>query len=487
MIRKKHKLRGWAISPIHIGDGTKMDPSCFKLDGNNLARFETMQIIANMDENARQQYIKHLNLGGIKQAQEFLRSIAKNFSETIAISSFSKSDVEKSLSDTKRGGDISPFIRSGGKPFIPGTSIKGALRTAWLAKLAGENSNVKDNIKRDLNIAAQNSYGKLPKTSDIANKFQQTMLKYQNTTIEKDPFRDLLVSDGAINNNTTIIDKVQIAKLTKNNNVAFGPEGGIQIHVERLNSIFDATNNAAYISIEIALPEQSVLDKRKQKSPVKSPEDPITFSKLQVANNLHHAKLWFMELDAFYHGTGTDQLMNGLLENLQITATNPQDFATQLTEKGAWLMKIGRYAHFESKTIEGMRFGEKRAIKGKSDASFISDHASSRQLAKNKNNVPLPFGWLILFNEGQVPPNTPKAGQNIVRTFENTSGNKSSTGVKPTSVLSSQFIFIKGDKLTNEDGEIGICQENVSATASEMMIKIDGSNEVENPTNWKKA
>ncbi len=478
MIRTKHRLKGWAVSPIHIGDGTKIDPSGFMLNGNRLDRFEPAQVISNLGEKKQLEYIKMLKQNGLKEAQDLLRKNAYKFIlENIAVSQHSINDIQISFDNLKRLGELSPFIRTGGKPFIPATTIKGALRTAYLAKIADGNQKLRQDT---INLANNDRVGN---TSRTANTFQQSALEYKNNTIEKDPFRDLMVTDGKLSQNSTIYDKVQIAKLSGDGGVRFEQEKGIQIHVERLNSIFDnipTAINPAEIEIEIALPEAQNIEKRQKLNAEKSPNTRLKIDILRSANNVHHAKLWFLELNSFYQGTGTDSLMNGFVSALGIKVNNADEFAKALNEKGAWLLKIGRFAHFEAKSIEGMRFGEKRGTKG-NQPKFIKDHAGTRQLAKNQNNIPLPFGWVILFDENKCPATAPKITSNIVRTFENGAKSQSSSPA-----LSSQYLFFKGEKLINDDGEIGISQENVSVNTKEFMIKIDGSDEKENPKNWKK-
>jgi len=98
------------------------------------------------------------------------------------------------------------------RPYLPGSSIKGAIRTAIVSCLANENRVSVENPKYFENKVLGHTDGK------------------------QDPFRCVKISDAFLPNNATIIDKVEIFKpdATQDSNPV-----GIQMFYEQCFSMLD--------------------------------------------------------------------------------------------------------------------------------------------------------------------------------------------------------------------------------------------------------
>ena len=57
-------------------------------------------------------------------------------------------DVVPDKVERLRRGDVRPFLRSGARPYLPGSSLKGALRTAFLSSLVGPQKDAIEATKR---------------------------------------------------------------------------------------------------------------------------------------------------------------------------------------------------------------------------------------------------------------------------------------------------------------------------------------------------
>jgi CRISPR-associated protein Csm5 len=506
MNRVSYPLTGWALTPIHIGDGTVWTPEGYRLakSGNRdvLQRFDPPSVIAAMTTAQLEHYRAALNKpNGLKVAQEIIQKAAGDdqVRETIQVSEASRVELDQTLSNPLRGGELKPFVRSGGSPFLPGSSLKGVLRTAWLASEVSKDQALQKRIDNDMNGA------RIGKTGRQSDELQTRAFDYAKAKTEQDPLSDLSVGDCGLSEDPTMIDRVYLTNRTGEGPIGEGKQ--VQIHVERLSSIADGTDfSPTAITCAIAMPDaggaaQRVTFAKGRASGDKRaiPSNVIHINALRSATNTHHAKLWMMERKTFYQGTGTDTLMDSLLTGFGLAITDARNLAHDLDKAGAWLIKIGRYAHFESKSVEGLRFGEK-AKKGKygapgfKEASFMHDSGGSRTLAKRADTVPLPFGWIILFDKGRAPASAPqlKSFANVriassppsgpARAFSN------SPPPRPTSVLAGQFKFTKGQKLIDpHSGDEAICDENVPMTASEMWVTFDGERENVKVTGWKPA
>ena len=139
-----HKLRLTTISPIHIGNGDVFNPVEYTIVDNNLYIFDTFQFIKKLPEKDKQKLINVSH--DALQLQRFFkehRKIAIEVSHTIipTVPSIAKEFKEKLGKIVQNEGgrgrnvlnrlEINSHIRTARKLYIPGSSIKGALKTAF--------------------------------------------------------------------------------------------------------------------------------------------------------------------------------------------------------------------------------------------------------------------------------------------------------------------------------------------------------------------
>ena len=259
----------------------------------------------------------------------------------------------------------------------------------------------------------------------------------------------------------------------------------MQMHCERLACIADRGAFASQpLLVEIATLEQPAVKERQNLAagrgigearaiPMTSPD----FASLRKACNTHHVHLWFGERDRFYKGTGTENLLDDLLKALALPL-EPQVLKIELEKRGAWLLRVGRFSHFESKSVEGLRAGEKRAKNGKDgqrrDAEFMK-WGGSRTAACGNNNEHLPFGWIILFDANSAPqmPKLHAIMRSAPQTF-NRSAPTAATQLRPaTAAPTAGYRFLKGEKVTNDD-ETGTVVRSVLNSEKKMEVDFDG-------------
>lgn len=197
---KSYKMKLTTLSPVFIGSGEQLNRGQYIFDKKNktikiineskFANFLSQKNLINEYSNALIQYVKDINL------EIWLRE--KKLSNASFFSySLSCNDVGNFPNE------ISLFVKnSDGLPYIPGSSIKGAIRTAILAKYIHDN---KDKFESDwLQIKeAINSNIKLNIESAIKNlenkcfKIIEYEREKQTDKVEKgDVFSSLRISDS---------------------------------------------------------------------------------------------------------------------------------------------------------------------------------------------------------------------------------------------------------------------------------------------------
>jgi hypothetical protein len=489
---------GYALTPVHIGDGTTMTPDGYRIRSGSppvLERFDPPGVIAAMSPTLRAQYVRALSQGGVKQAQDIVGRAADGaVRERIAISQSSLQQIEEVMRNPLRRGHIGPFVRSGGVPIVPGSSVKGALRTAWLA--AEMRSIPSDEIQE---FATRVEKVRPGKTGSQSEEVQGVAFDYERRHTQQDPLRDISVSDATLEPEGTVIDRVHVANCTKAGPIDIARQGA-QIHVERLASVADAGVFAAKpFKITLAALDEAALAERRERAGARAkgggdnpraiPSRSPRLDDLRQASNAHHTALWFYERYRFYEGTRTDALMDALLSAFGFPA-HQEKLQTALDSAGAWLLKVGRYSHFESKSVqlEDKRYGEKRGRKGRDGAPdvptrFMSE-GGSRTVAQDSAGRFLPFGWVLLLPEGSAPKQTPTIRRAPAGEARSSGAERARPSASPA--VADQYLFRKDDRVTDGD-EIVTVLHNVRATDRQMQVRTaDGDTEPVPVSGWTK-
>lgn len=191
---KTLKLQCEILSPIHIGTGNELDPLSYLIQGGTLHRVSFERFISDMDEGERAEFEGLLDKGDLIRIRKYVSehiNVYKNCLYSTDVSSKVVSLYNAKINDIQNQLLINSFIRTEGesKPLIPGSSIKGAIRTAVISSLA------------------QNS--RLPKPKDYReeNEFESIVLGYKDG--KDDPFRGLKIRDKIINDYSTIVREVK--------------------------------------------------------------------------------------------------------------------------------------------------------------------------------------------------------------------------------------------------------------------------------------
>jgi hypothetical protein len=488
-----HHFAGYALTPVHVGDGTTMTPDGYRLRPGPpavLERFDPPAVIAAMPPSLRTEYIKALSQGGLKQAQTILGKAADGaIRDRLSISQNSREEIEQVMGNPLRGGRISPFVRCGGMPIVPGSSVKGTLRTAWLAAKAP--SILRDEVQALSGTIERMEPGKTGRQSD---KLQRTVFDCEQSHTEQDPLRDISVSDAPLEPDSTVIDRVHVANCTKEGPIAVGPEGRMQIHVERLASIADGDAFPLKpFKIAIAAFDDASLAERLDRAGVRAkggtnvaravPTHSPRLDELRRATNAFHTALWFYERHRFYQGTGTDRLMDELLSAFGFPL-HREGLESALESAGIWLLKVGRYSHFESKSVEfeGNRYGSKAARRGR-PAEFMSQ-GGSRTVARDAVGRFLPFGWVLLFPEATAPKAVPRFSPR-----PQTHERPLRRGAPPTTARTSgsaHLLFRKGERVTDGEEEATVFSD-VRFADKRMEVEYDDGEVLPVPVErWRK-
>jgi len=336
---KIYKLHCDILSPIHIGSGGEIDPLSYIIDAGRLYGISFDKFLYAMNDETRTRFEGLIDKGDLVEIRKF---VAENINKesntvfTIEVSPKVASLYKAKIDDIENQLLIHPFIRTEGDsiPLMPGSSIKGAIRTAIISELA-KNSN-------------------LPKPRDAREEygFESIVLGFKDG--KDDPFRGLRMRDKVLQRGETIVREVKNVSRKKGSLEA----NNIQIICEVTHAL--VTGKGVSFETEMSFDNELYSTKFLSR----------TFSIEQVINpckNFYRDKME-QEHKKFYKGSEVEKISDKLLNISYDDKSFP--------------LRLGRFSGVESVTLDNYRNPRppgKRSVWG-----------TSRNLAEGL----YPMGWV---------------------------------------------------------------------------------------------
>ena len=187
------------LTPIHIGCGEDFEPTNYVIDGGMLYPFEPTSLPLN--ENDRRLLMQSANRPGLDAILAVQQFFHGKRSECQRVSRFGI-PVAAGVADwyedrigrimQREGGGFGAGNELGiertahhpytGKPYLPGSSIKGSARTAWLSDADSVPPHPRDPSVRPQETKARNS-----KTRSSAGAFRRIRFDWSNSPMPRAP------------------------------------------------------------------------------------------------------------------------------------------------------------------------------------------------------------------------------------------------------------------------------------------------------------
>lgn len=346
------------LSPVHIGCDEVYEPAGFIVDeqAGTLVAFDPLDFFRSLDAKTKENYSSICGRGNIESilelykfmkgkhftghAVDVCRGLMAQYQKTLRIPLGDRRKIQQELNNFSISRTaFNPITQ---KPYLPGSALKGAFRTAYLNHLA-KNMTVTVVDRRDKNPA---------------NALEKALLEYQS--LEKDPFRLMKISDfhpvGPYR--TKIIYAVNAKKIPSK----FPARGPFQIlEVIQPGAVFAG-------SIQVLEPLA--------RDAIKTP----------------------LSAEKVFEGARVFYTKEKKREDIELKAA---DLPIRQTDGdgGICPLRIGRHSGAESLTVEGHRHikimkkrGEKPAYSDKATTFWL---ASEMPDSKTSNRLE-PFGWVSL-------------------------------------------------------------------------------------------
>ncbi|WP_136646405.1 type III-A CRISPR-associated RAMP protein Csm5 [Tabrizicola sp. YIM 78059] len=474
-----HRLVLVPLTPIHIGGGeeARLLPQDYRLRGGHAERIDLRAVLARLSERERAAWIADMARASGDALQNVLRSVQgkagpSEVIERIPISAESAREVDLAGEGQGRRNQIDAFFRAGGRPCLPGSSLKGALRTAWAAEMARRNRTPQLPRLEEWRNKHKNERARIA-ADMVANLFAIAQRQLAQDT---DPFRDVEVADAPLPEGATRIDPVATWKRGRpapgGGPAPFGFATVGQMHRERMRSVADG-GAPPVVGITLGLRDGTIAKEAAAKDAAKRPKPdrvPDGLSALLAALEAHHAPLWQREVNkTFFDGPAGDRLRQSLdlFSSLPRGGDAPQ----------AALVRIGWAAHAEAKSLAGLRRIERPQARG---ADRFAAEGSTRHVV-NLAGHPLPFGWALLVRAEAWDAQAPRAWLDPPAARPTPVAGGGTRGAAPAgpraqTALGQQLRFRKGQKVMI-DGEEATLLEDVTAAmkpGDSVRVSLDG-------------
>lgn len=470
-----HHLVLVPLTPLHIGGGEEAQllPQDYRLRDGHAERLDIRRVLARLPEAERANWIAAMaqarDSGGVMQALRSLQDKATpaEVIERIPISDASARETDLAGEGRDRRNRIDAFFRAGGRPVLPGSSLKGALRTAWAAEMAARQGAPRLPPLHEWRNLRPRERGR-----EAAEMVEQLFaLASDNRAQDTDPFRDVAVADAPLPEGATRIDPVATWKRQGEAGVyGFGSVG--QMHRERMRSVADG-GAPPVIALQIGLRDAAFARAGESLAPDKRPQPdrlPGGIEALLAALDAHHAPLWQREVEEkFFAGPPGERLRQAL----RLFA----GFARGGAAPEAALIRLGWATHAEAKSLAGLRRIERPQARG---ADRFAAEGSARHVV-NLAGHPLPFGWALLIRQQAWEHKQPKAwlpSPAARLAAAPAGGGRGATPADPRAqtALGQQIRYARGQKV-RVGGEVAELLETVTEAMrpnEEVQVSFDG-------------
>ncbi|MDI6814652.1 MAG: type III-A CRISPR-associated RAMP protein Csm5 [Dehalococcoidales bacterium] len=192
------------LTPLHIGSGETLDPYEYVIFDDKLYQFSPEQLLMKLSYDEQERFVDLVE-NNLKELQHFLQQrkelVTPLCPYPIPVTDAARQTYNEQLRNPRADLTLYPFIKTTRKPFIPGSSLKGAIRTAMLYNKAPKP--VKEsNGKR---LEAQNfGYARVVKG------------EYRGENIGDDPFKSFKISDSQTLPGVTLLALVKVHTKRRN-------------------------------------------------------------------------------------------------------------------------------------------------------------------------------------------------------------------------------------------------------------------------------
>lgn len=351
------------LTPVHVGSGVVIEPHEYFIKDGYLYRLNMNRFINDLSGEKREEFIDYIDRVELVKLRTFPRDnaiVSPNDSKIKVGPRLQKEYNEKVKNlDNRLEVNLFPINGINQVPYLPGSSLKGAFRTAIIDYFTQELPQNKTHITKN------------------ERQFENELLQY-NWDIKKDPFRALKVPDIPLDIEGTEIVECYNYKLNRRESNTFDQR--MEVTLARFSNMGKSKAYEFQFSFNEELFGKQIPIKQGWKTIGKEDLFKKTFSLQELGSfaNYHYFQVLRWEMKKFFSEDKKSPELEGL-KNLQVKSNQ-------------FLIRLGRFGHIESKTVD--KYRNPRSNKG---------WGQTRTLAEDK----YPLGWAVITVDGyefEPPP-----------------------------------------------------------------------------------
>ena len=385
---QQHQLKITTLSPVHIGSNETYEPTNYVIDGETLYEFNAQQAIDALTEKERENLLRIVNGKSdesmLKSVQSFfyrhkdaLMAMSTHFLPAgKGITDLYQSRIGKTAQHETGGRQVinkleiertayNPMDR---RPIFPGSSMKGAIRTALLDML-NQGRSLPHNLRND---------------RQANRKLQEQLLQGKFDT---DPLRLLSIGDARWNSMDDLTGSEIRFAVNRRKKISEKDGRLVQSMAEQkglyqlLECVMPMRCRALETTLNLHHPETVV----KQKD--KLPAFQWSVQDIAEACNAFYRPLFEKEL----------QLIDSLGYADPSWVSEVENLLQQVDRNKCFLLRLGRHSGAESITLNGVR--SIKIMKGRGEKPAWEPSAKTIWLAapdtKSSSSM-MPFGWVLV-------------------------------------------------------------------------------------------
>ena len=397
-----HTLALTPLSPIHIGCGEDFEPTNYVIDDGLLYGFDPSR--AALNDLQRKQLTDVARRGSLAGIQRFFRDhaaafkphayvvmpvcagVEEKYKETIG----KAANIEASGKPVFNKQEIERHVYTDAlqQPFIPGTSFKGALRTAWLDDLNAEQRPQENTSRSTTAMEKRLLWG--PDQRGLLGDFQTSplrLLKVADLMPTREPEREVLFA------------------VNRKKREVLGRDGQ-PLQPKGIAARKDCVLHGQYrlfvadVTLPALLQHVGASDNKGKPATPQAQQlnahGAVDMRKLARQSNAYHLQRLRREL-AVLDGRG---LVHPTWKNsINLLLLAQGTLGKKLAAGDAFLVRIGRYGSADSKTLTGEGVASIKIMGGKGQPPSFESTTKTVWLAAQTEGAQkhlIPFGWAVV-------------------------------------------------------------------------------------------
>jgi len=396
MSRDRHwQLAITPLSPVHLGTGQDYEPTGYVIDEGALYEFDGLAALGVLPEAERVKLAKILDGAPSQAMLRHVQAFFFNNRNRLVAASRRAVRINPSMeafyqdrigqvAQRETGGrevqnrleiERTAFNAATGAPILPGSGLKGAIRTALLDR-ENDGRPLPPELKGDRNANL---------------KLQQSLFHYRPGKFELDPMRLVRLGDGALDGPVALATRVHFAVNRKKQPVTVGGRlVDSQAEQKGLYQLLECLPPFEVRAFRCQLSIQATGGVDSEKWP--DPRLHFDLPEIAAACNRFYRPILDQELRTLRERGFLDE--DWTEATLDLLAG---PLASALDSGHAFLLRVGRHSGAESVTLNGVR--DIRIMKGRGEAPEYLPAPKTLWLAADEPGQQrglLPFGWLLI-------------------------------------------------------------------------------------------